>query len=610
MPTLVQTVNGTVTGLWGGAAMVRKADGKMHVLQLGEHVEKGDVILTTQDGIVQLTPEDTPATVTAAAPDTDLDRVIAEIENPTDETAPAAGLAGGDGGDMQPGLRVDRISEGTTPASFTQANAVAPTPVQPFTPATPASATAAAAPAPAPAPAPVDATVTLTSSAATVTEGGSLVYTAVVSQPVTGSALVINLSNGTTITIPVGQTSGTSAPVPVRGDDAYAQNPDTVSVSVSGTSGGAFGSVTPGQPAVSQVVDDADATTVSVSASSSTAAEGGSVSYTVSVNNPVTGSPLVVTLSNGQTITIPVGASSATGAPFPVRGDDAYVQGDQPLNVSVTGTTGANYEAVAIGGSATTTVTDQATTTTVTLTASATSVAEGGSVVYTATLSNPVTGSPVVLTLSNGQTITIAVGDSSGSSAPFAVRGDDPYVQGTQTVTVGVGSATGGNFEQLDTTFGSASTQVADNGTGTTLTLSASAATVAEGGAVVYAVTTNNPVAGSPLVVTLSNGQTITIPVGQSSASSQPYPVRADDAYVQPNDTLPVSISGHSGANFEQVVNGPGVSTTVTDDGDQTTITLTASASTVSEGGSITYTVSVNHAVTETPIEDERRIGQ
>ena len=44
MPTLLQTANGTVTGLWGGTAMVRKADGKMHVLQIGEHVEKLSLI--------------------------------------------------------------------------------------------------------------------------------------------------------------------------------------------------------------------------------------------------------------------------------------------------------------------------------------------------------------------------------------------------------------------------------------------------------------------------------------------------------------------------------------------------------------------------------------
>ncbi|MBK5305044.1 MULTISPECIES: immunoglobulin-like domain-containing protein, partial [Gammaproteobacteria] len=53
-------------------------------------------------------------------------------------------------------------------------------------------------------------------------------------------------------------------------------------------------------------------------------------------------------------------------------------------------------------------------TSTVNLTATST-VAEGGTVVYTASISAPVTGSPVVVTLSNGQTITIPVGSSSAS---------------------------------------------------------------------------------------------------------------------------------------------------------------------------------------------------
>ncbi|WP_415842738.1 immunoglobulin-like domain-containing protein, partial [Pseudomonas reidholzensis] len=50
-------------------------------------------------------------------------------------------------------------------------------------------------------------------------------------------------------------------------------------------------------------------------------------------------------------------------------------------------------------------------TTTVTLTATP-SVAEGGTIVYTASVDAPVTGSPVVVTLANGQSITIAVGQS------------------------------------------------------------------------------------------------------------------------------------------------------------------------------------------------------
>ncbi len=217
MPTLIQTINGTVTGLWGGSTMVRSADGKVRVLKLGDHVHKGDTILTTQDGIVQLAPDEQPATV-AAKPTlldtTDIDRVIAEVDNPTDETAPAAGLGGGGEGGLQEGLRVGRVTEPTSPVSFAQPNDGAP--AANFEPITTAPATADTASEATPA-AP---TVGLTASAPTVTEGGTVVYTATVTQPVTGTPLVVTLTNGATITIPVGQTTGTSAPVTVRGDDA------------------------------------------------------------------------------------------------------------------------------------------------------------------------------------------------------------------------------------------------------------------------------------------------------------------------------------------------------------------------------------------------------
>ncbi|MDS9879517.1 hypothetical protein RMI40_32305, partial [Pseudomonas protegens] len=57
-------------------------------------------------------------------------------------------------------------------------------------------------------------------------------------------------------------------------------------------------------PAVTDVTDTIDTSTVSLTATPSVA-EGGTVVYTASVTAPVTGSPVVVTLSNGQTITIP-----------------------------------------------------------------------------------------------------------------------------------------------------------------------------------------------------------------------------------------------------------------------------------------------------------------
>jgi len=124
MPTIVQTFQGRVTGIWGTAQM-RGKDGKMHLLKLGDLVHQGDVILTTQNGIVQLSPEDSAAaqaTMAHAAQSTppDIDRVISALNEPDSQAATAAGVSGGDGaGDLSPGLRVDRISESVTPTSLT-----------------------------------------------------------------------------------------------------------------------------------------------------------------------------------------------------------------------------------------------------------------------------------------------------------------------------------------------------------------------------------------------------------------------------------------------------------------------------------------------------------
>src|SRR5690606_11789029 len=120
-------------------------------------------------------------------------------------------------------------------------------------------------------------------------------------------------------------------------------------------------------------------------------------------------------------------------------------------------------------------------------------------------------------------------------------------------------------------------TTVTDDGDITTITLSADA-TVAEGGTTVYTASVGTPVAGTPLVVTLSNGATITIPVGASSGVSDPVPVRADDAQTQGDQDVTVSIQNTSGGSFEALHTASTVTTTVTDDGDVTTVTLSADA--------------------------------
>src|SRR5207344_1314033 len=251
------------------------------------------------------------------------------------------------------------------------------------------------------------------------------------------------------------------------------------------------------------------------------------------------------TLSNGQTITIPVGQSTAS-VTYTVRADDPYVQGDDSLNVSIAGTAGGNYEALSLAGTVATTVTDDADSSTVTLSsATGGTVSEGGSVVYTASVNNAVTGADLVVTLSNGQTITIPVGQST-ASVTYTVRADDPYVQGDDSLNVSIAGTAGGNYEALSLA-GTVATTVTDDADSSTATLSsATGGTVSEGGSVVYTASVNNAVTGADLVVTLSNGQTITIPVGQSTASVT-YTVRADDPYVQGDDSLNVSIAGTAG---------------------------------------------------------------
>uniref|UniRef100_UPI00261EC2ED retention module-containing protein n=1 Tax=uncultured Methylophaga sp. TaxID=285271 RepID=UPI00261EC2ED len=155
----------------------------------------------------------------------------------------------------------------------------------------------------------------------------------------------------------------------------------------------------------------------------------GTATITGSVENAVTGSPLVITLNNGATITIDVGETSGASTPFPVQGDDPYIDGET-ITLSVTGTDGGNYSSLDTLDTSTVTVNDTIDDVTVVLSATSSTSEDGGSITYTASLvdgdNNPVTtNNAITVTLANGESITIDAGDSSGDSAPVAVNQDD-----------------------------------------------------------------------------------------------------------------------------------------------------------------------------------------
>ena len=192
---------------------------------------------------------------------------------------------------------------------------------------------------------------------------------------------------------------------------------------------------------------------------------------TAHVSNQVTGSPLVITLTNGATITIPVGQTTGVSTAFAVvhNGDDPYVDPESYV-VGVTGTpTGGNFEALTTTDTATVSITDDSDPVTATLTASATEIPEtGGSITYTVTLTGgpggiaPLVGQPLTFTLASGDIVTIQPGDTSGSVTHIYTDGDITN-QPTITNSITLVQSGGGQYESL-LTAGTTSLEVLDVG--------------------------------------------------------------------------------------------------------------------------------------------------
>ncbi len=442
----------------------------------------------------------------------------------------------------------------------------------------------------------VDTTTATLTATPSVTEGGVITYTVTLSNPAQTPVTVI-LSNGQTITVEAGKTQG-SVDFETPANDVY-NNGSTVSVTIESATGGNFEQLTPNPaPAQTTINDSVDTTTATLTATPSVT-EGGVITYTVTLSNPAQ-TPVTVTLSNGQTITVEAGKTQGS-VDFETPANDVYNNGST-VSTTITGATGGNFEQLTPNPTpAQTTINDSVDNTTATLTATP-SVTEGGVITYTVTLSNPAQ-TPVTVTLSNGQTITVEAGKTQGS-VDFETPANDVYNNGS-TVSVTIESATGGNFEQLTPNPTPAQTTINDSVDNTTATLTATPS-VTEGGVITYTVTLSNP-AQTPVTVTLSNGQTITVEAGKTQGSVD-FETPVNDVYNN-GSTVSTTITGATGGNFEQLTPNPTpAQTTINDSVDTTTATLTATPS-VTEGGVITYTVTLSNPA-QTPVTVTLSNGQ
>jgi Ca2+-binding RTX toxin-like protein len=463
MPVITRS-GGKVTAIWG-KAQIRDEHGKMHALHVGDLVKTGDVILTTQNGIVRIANEADPVAVSKPAQPSDTDRVISGLNQGDLDVAPGAGLVGGDGGSLSEGFRVGRIAEGVTPASMglpqyeestledlpnvirAEVLPLALVPVEPPPPAPPPVEPPPPPPPPAPPPPPVgEATVRLSASQAPEGDDAGYTFTATLSAASQGVTTIV--TDKGTIYIQDGDTTGSiTVYVPPNGEDVYV-DPSSLAAQITSATGGNFEGLEIGTgSATATIVDTIDITTVTLSATASVT-EGGSIVYTASLDNPVTGSPLVIQLNNGTTITItiPVGSSSANSDPVPVRADDPYVQGTDTITAAITGTSGGNFEALNTSSTASTLVTDDSDITTVQLLS--TRLDGSGNYFITASIDNAPQNTPLVLRLSNGASLTFGIGQTTADSTAVAV----PRVPAdSPELIVRVTSAEGGNFESLNT---------------------------------------------------------------------------------------------------------------------------------------------------------------
>jgi len=429
---------------------------------------------------------------------------------------------------------------------------------------------------------PITTGLTLSATPSITEAGGVIVYTATLGQaPLTD--LTITLSNGQVIVISAGQTTGTVSVTIPPNDTPYIDGSE-ISTTITGTTGGGI-TVNPNPaPAVTQIVDTIDTTTVAVTAQP--AKEGDpNITFEFQLSNPPqAGSTTTLTVNVGGTsYNVTVDASGKGTLVVPnTNGDDVYTD-PSTLTATVTAVNGGNYEAVDLTG-ATTTATVEDTVDTTTVAVSAEPAKEGDTnVTFNFQLSNPPqAGTTVTLTVNVGGTNYTVNVDSTGKGTLVVpnTNGDDVYTD-PSTLTATVTAVNGGNFEAVDLTGATTTATVEDTVDTTTVAVSAEPSKEGDTNVTFNFQLSNPPQAGTTVTLTVNVGGTnYTVNVDSTGKGTLVVPnTNGDDVYTDPS-TLTATVTAVNGGNFEAVdLTGATTTATVEDTVDTTTVAVSAEPS-------------------------------
>ena len=490
-------------------------------------------------------------------------------------------------------------------------------------------------------------TISLSVNGDRFVEGEEVTITAVISSP-PREDLVIHLDNGQTITIRAGETTG-SVNYESRPDDVYVQGDESITVKIDHVDGAdQYENLVvngPGSSAGYTVVDDQDATTVSLKLVDAQGneitgpiPEGADVRVVAEVTNPPQGDlVLTVTGSDGREYTVIIRDGQLSSEPVPVyvRPDDNLSQRDDHVSLSVSDAQGGNYEDLDIGDTAEYAVTDQGSgggddqAPVLTLHVAGTdangALIEGGQLGVYATVTPP-SDKDLSVTIADGRggsyTVTIPAGQNNSNVANVPVRPDDVYKEADDIYNFTVNDTQGGNYEQGLIVNDGQGAVVMDDQDASKVTLVLVDAQgneirgpVPEGTDVRVVARVDNPPQGDlVLKVTGSDGHEYTVIIRDGHTASEPVPVyvRPDDSLSQRDDQVSLSVTDASGAgadNYEALdLSNSGKDYTVTDQGsgggDDQAPTLTVHVSGTDANGNIVEGGQLGVYVTVTPPSD------
>jgi surface adhesion protein len=426
-------------------------------------------------------------------------------------------------------------------------------------------------------------TITL-SDGISISEGGTITYTATASHTAQGD-IDVTLSDGSHIIIPSGATSGT-VNVPAPSDNVYI-TPGTVTTIITTATGGTEPLVIDPTPVVTGVTDTIDTTTASITTANVTENDPG-VTFNIHLSNPPQSTTTVDVQVGSTTHTVAIDAQGNGSLFIATANPDVYID-PSSITATVTAVNGGNYEATSLAGAtATAQIADTIDTTMASITTANVTENDPG-VTFNIHLSNTPQSAATVDVQVGSTTHTVAI-DAQGNGSLFIATANPDVYTDPGSITATITAINGGNYEATSvadttTTVTALITDITTPDEVTTVSLSATPQITEAMSAVTYTATLTSAAQGD-VTVNLSNGETITIANGATTGSVVHAVTPNEDVYVDPT-TISASISGASGGNFESLVVDPApAQTSIVDT--ITPVTVGLSASTVSENATDT----------------------